>query len=407
MRNDYIKSLDGIRAISVLLVIFFHSPFSVLRLPFGWIGVQIFFVLSGFLISKNLLQEKEKSIKNYLKSFYWKRTLRIFPIYYLYLAILTGIYLFFTLNKIEVEQFTFHYMIEDFRDNWHFLYTYTYNLKENINFFYDKALYNSELFTHLWSLCVEEQFYLIFPFIVYFLPKKSLKILCFIILLLTPLARYFTYEFFTLFSDDIWFTGGLLYRNPLLQLDAFCLGTLLALANLDKIKKPKVLFELALFCFLGAGLFNLYLDKTSNAFMDYYSLGFGNPEFLALHYKYLYSYLAVNLLGIATILCSIKREIVSKFLENKYLCYIGKISYGIYLYHLFIKALLFLLLETYLPEATAKALLSYNGENSITIKIFQIIIFISYLACVFAVSHLSFKYIESYFLKLKKIGNKS
>ena len=87
--QGYIRSLDGLRAVAILLVMLFHFFFI---LEIGWIGVQIFFVLSGFLITTILLKSKEHSFTSYVKRFYWRRALRIFPLYYFYLLAVTGIY---------------------------------------------------------------------------------------------------------------------------------------------------------------------------------------------------------------------------------------------------------------------------------------------------------------------------
>ena len=84
MNAGYSRPLDGLRALAVLLVVFFHAGW----LRFGWIGVQIFFVLSGYLITTGLLESRGDSVGAYLKRFYGRRALRIFPLYYAYLAVI-------------------------------------------------------------------------------------------------------------------------------------------------------------------------------------------------------------------------------------------------------------------------------------------------------------------------------
>ena len=86
----YIKALDGLRALAILLVMLFHFYF---LLEVGWIGVQLFFVLSGYLITSILLNSKTDQLGDYLKRFYWRRSLRIFPLYYLYLIAIAVLYL--------------------------------------------------------------------------------------------------------------------------------------------------------------------------------------------------------------------------------------------------------------------------------------------------------------------------
>src|SRR5471030_1408176 len=84
---DYLPGLDGIRALAAFLVIFTHWPNNSISLKFGWIGVNIFFVLSGFLITRILVHEKYRKFKPYLYNFFLKRVLRIFPVYYLFFCV--------------------------------------------------------------------------------------------------------------------------------------------------------------------------------------------------------------------------------------------------------------------------------------------------------------------------------
>src|SRR5690349_3594765 len=79
----YVPALDGVRCFAVLIVAMYHFHI----LAAGWLGVQVFFVLSGFLISSILLDAKERHAETFFKRFYWRRTLRIFPLYFAYLAV--------------------------------------------------------------------------------------------------------------------------------------------------------------------------------------------------------------------------------------------------------------------------------------------------------------------------------
>src|SRR5438552_3870358 len=106
----YNKSLDGLRGIAILLVILYHFGY----LGAGWAGVQIFFVLSGYLITSILCAEKEQPIGFYLKRFYWRRSLRIFPLYFGCLLVLSLVYA--VSGKPPL-----------FANRWQYLFTYTYN----------------------------------------------------------------------------------------------------------------------------------------------------------------------------------------------------------------------------------------------------------------------------------------
>src|SRR5215210_7231030 len=92
-QQGYIKSLDGVRAVAIVLVMAFHSGI----IQFGWMGVQLFFVLSGYLITGILWKEKSRtvSVKTKLKNFWARRSLRIFPLYFGFLLVIALIYLIF------------------------------------------------------------------------------------------------------------------------------------------------------------------------------------------------------------------------------------------------------------------------------------------------------------------------
>ncbi len=81
----HFKSLDALRAFAVLAVMAHHASY----LPVGWVGVQLFFVLSGFLITGILLRVKESTatFQTYLLRFFWRRTVRIWPLYFLYVGL--------------------------------------------------------------------------------------------------------------------------------------------------------------------------------------------------------------------------------------------------------------------------------------------------------------------------------
>src|SRR5579872_1045252 len=87
LSTKYFPSLDGLRAISILAVIWYHDPLLRLIWRTGFLGVHLFFVISGFLITTLLLREKSEFGKISLKNFYIRRTLRIFPAYYLTLGL--------------------------------------------------------------------------------------------------------------------------------------------------------------------------------------------------------------------------------------------------------------------------------------------------------------------------------
>jgi len=150
--------LDHLRALAITLVFLFH--YTIFRHPawmdgfqhYGWTGVDLFFVLSGFLISNQLFAEKQRRNTVSLKIFYIKRSLRILPPYLFILLI----YIFFP---------AFHER-EKLAPLWK-MFTFTQNFNQDI------SVYGT--FSHAWSLCVEEQFYLLFPLTLLFIWSTRMK----------------------------------------------------------------------------------------------------------------------------------------------------------------------------------------------------------------------------------------
>ena len=160
LANGRIPSLDGFRAISILLVIGSHLvinrsiPSEAIKLlehfSFGGLGVRIFFVISGFLITYLLLIEKERTGSIHLKFFYIRRILRIFPVFYTYLLVLAIINLLLNLQIPFLAFLSGALYIQNF------------------------APWGSNWFIeHSWSLSVEEQFYILWPII--FVPILKLN----------------------------------------------------------------------------------------------------------------------------------------------------------------------------------------------------------------------------------------
>jgi peptidoglycan/LPS O-acetylase OafA/YrhL len=300
--NVYFKQLDGIRCLAVMAVLICHwltYRFIVLT-PFGSMGVNLFFVLSGFLITRILLISKAKSeetISHKIKNFYIRRTIRIFPIYYLIV-----IFLVIFIAKARV--------------NAAWLFTYTYNIKFSL-----EPWGNSEsfLYQHLWSLSVEEQFYLFFPFLIFYLPQRRIKGLIFSLIALGILSRLVCY----LFNAP----PNAIYALTTCCLDSFAIGALLAyyiLYNPDYLKsllRKNYFFIIAVILFIA----DLIISRF---FIDDYK------ECRTVLERLLFSICCFWIVGKAAV--ASYSGLFKRFLENKYVIYIGKISYGLYIYHYFI-----------------------------------------------------------------------
>ena len=160
----YIKPFDGMRGIGALMIILYHFPGKHFTISHGWEFMQLFFVMSGYLITLVLLEDKDKyTFKNYSIYFYVKRILRLFPLYFAYLFFWLIIYFMFKQNSF------IQLALKDVVQHAPYLFTYTYNYMSFVNFLLGFDYHSTILTTHLWTLSVEEQFYLIFPFLVFFL----------------------------------------------------------------------------------------------------------------------------------------------------------------------------------------------------------------------------------------------
>src|ERR1700674_4975966 len=154
-----IPELDGIRGIAILLVLISHfgaprAPWLPLKhfMELGWYGVDVFFALSGFLITGILLDSREGP--DYFKRFYLRRALRILPIYYAYLAIYLTAASIRGVGPSQISSLWYVFYLANWRD----------------------IALQPNLLLHFWSLCVEEQFYFVWPFVIRYVPNPAAEI---------------------------------------------------------------------------------------------------------------------------------------------------------------------------------------------------------------------------------------
>ena len=361
-----IPGLDGIRAIAFLLVFSLHTDY----IYIGWVGVQLFFVLSGFLITDILIRMKEKfSAGDYFKKFYGRRFLRIFPLYYFYLLVM------FIVTTILISyEYRINYM-QLFKDQLPYALAYVYN------FFNASSAYNGEswLIGHLWSLSVEEQFYIIWPLLIFLTPKKHLKKLFIAAILAGPLFRMaisFLYKYYGvpfLYPNYTVVT----YVLPFSHLDAFGLG---AFISRFEIPKARPQFFILLLLLPVIGFATTYWSTgewgTSTA------LGFEYP--LGKDLKQVWGYVYLNYTFALFIYLVVREKFLVRILDNKFLSYLGKISYGLYVYHFGIIWFVRRIRDFSIPEQVAKPL---------TLVISAVLLFF--------VASLSYKYLEKPILDLK------
>ena len=302
--KGHIIQLDGIRFIAVALVLLAHLTNT--PLPIGELGVTMFFVLSGFLISRILMQSRDKlkdqpdGFKKYLRKFLIRRTIRIFPVYYLCIFIL------YLLGVPSVHEFL----------AWLVLYG------TNIYMASHEAWMGSV--DHLWSLAVEEQVYIFFPFLIFFVPRKNLLPVLGIMGVLSVLLRLYFY-----LSGRSWIVS---YVSMPACLDSFAFGGLMAWLQLYKIEtftrifSKKWLVILGVLAWLGVYYWSRYIwlhDLPANKY---------NVVKIVFD-RLIASAFCFFLIGSAVIGYT---GLMAGFLENRVSVYLGKISYGIYLYHNFV-----------------------------------------------------------------------
>jgi peptidoglycan/LPS O-acetylase OafA/YrhL len=293
--------LNGLRAFAVSAVLIHHY------IPTGWqfganFGVKLFFVLSGFLITsiliraRNRCEENETPMLSALRAFYIRRFLRIFPLFYI--VIITAAFL----NAEGVRE----YLV--------YLLTYTINLKMGSQGWFIDHL------AHFWTLAIEEQYYLVWPWIVLLISRASLIPAIFAITLLGPAYRLYLIIGWIFFDFQ---TPGLAsYIFTLSAFDTLGIGSLLALVLHSDIARARVSSILSK-VILPVGiviLAALTLFKGSDSHW-WLSLLFTD-------------------VGVAFVCCWLVFRgtggftgIVGRLLSLRVIRYIGKVSYGVYVYH--------------------------------------------------------------------------
>jgi peptidoglycan/LPS O-acetylase OafA/YrhL len=342
----HVPSLDGVRAIAALMVMFFHffqnfyatnsvTAFLKTISAFGQTGVSLFFVLSGFLITRILIREKNS--EHFFLNFYFRRSLRIFPLYYFYLILV--FFIIPIINHTDVPEFS--------KQIYHWVYFQDFA----ITFKWD---YMGPL--HFWSLAVEEHFYLFFPLLVYYLKQNQLVYAIFAILISSIVVRYFLNR-----------SGYEVFYFTFSRMDELALGAILAVLELKNKLTQQMAYRF-LYLFIAIALPTLCLwyvfSKDANA-----SLQVVKYVLLSLCY--------FCMLGF--IISAADTNFIKRALIGKPLVYIGKISYGLYVYH----GLCFY----YFKEL-------YDGNNS------WILFFGSFLLAI-GVSSFSFYVFESQFFRFK------
>lgn len=351
----HLRGLNGLRAIAAIAVVISHTTlylgsFGLTDTIFGAdangnpkglllasYGVSIFFALSGFLITYLLLLEKEKGPIN-IKHFYIRRTLRIWPLYYSYIFICLLVYFIFEIN-FEYKSLPYYFL-----------------LAANIPIIINSML---PFLGHLWSIGVEEQFYLFWPWLARINNRELLRMSIWLVLLLLILKLIF------------WFVN---YRfNYSIPLIALSVSR----------------FQIMIIGSIGA---ILYYNKSE---LIKYGLDIKTQVFcwvimllLALNIFHISSLVDNEIVGVVTImiiLAQITRTNYIVDLDNKVFDFIGKISYGIYVIHPLVIFLVNMSIGKFKESTFQNYLFVYS----------------SVLVATIALSYISYHFFEKRFILLK------
>ncbi len=350
---NYIKGFDGLRAISIIMVFYTHLGFldnisdpdlnvRLSMLCSGTVGVNIFFVLSGFLITRILLKEKSLTGKISLRKFYIRRFLRLLPpliLFYSALAILMS-FGFIRPQWIGLTMSVF----------------YVYN-------FVPFRYYSSEL-GPMWSLAVEEQYYIFWPLVVAFFKKYipyfviSIVVLCILARIYLPLLSIShngkVYPLKTYSFLDRWFLPAV---APIM------IGAVFSYIEFTREGKFRYLFA-GKYLFLAIALGTFFL-----------------PAYIPMVFLFKFGY-EIELLQLCSVVILLiwvlfnQSSLLAGFLELKPIAYLGKISYGLYVYH---------------------ALFIRTGRGDLFIQKYPLNIFLT-----LGVAVLSYEFYEKKILRLKR-----
>ena len=304
--------LDGLRGLAILLVLVWHygnfiavdkgslgyDALALFRM--SWTGVDLFFVLSGFLIGGILIDNRP--CENYWTTFYIRRICRIFPLYF---AILFAFILFETFDADR-----FDWLLKGAMPTW----SYASFLQNFV--MADRSSFGASFMGPTWSLAVEEQFYLVLPFLVWLTPPSRLPWLLAFLVVCAPIARMIAWH---------WFSARHILASYVLtpcRADALLIGVLCAWTTRQKklefFLRDHPLLIGSVVAFLLAGFIALGYQYES-----FYAKGvifFGFTE-IALFY------------GVVLLISTHNRY--AKFILSTYwLRQLGKIAFGVYLLHL-------------------------------------------------------------------------
>lgn len=357
--HKHLPALDGLRGLAVLIVFVFHfgggaqSPNSLLRsigllIQAGWSGVTLFFILSGFLISGILWDSR--STPGWWRNFYMRRTLRIFPLYY-------GTLFFVFLTAVAAGKGIFSCSR---------IWIYVFYLQNIPSLTVKAEDVGSHLWLwHFWSLAVEEQFYLLWPFLL--MRMRSLDQAKRLSLGVFFFSAIFRVAIWRAFPHPTTFAGLIFTRAGELAVGAY-----LAMCFRDKAlwHRLQARAPISLFISLAGFLITAAIG---------HSLGMVTPIMFLLGLP------CITIFFASLLVLSLGNGVVNRFASLSWLRRLGGISYGVYVYHVLFFPVFTWIVATIAPHANRNASLALTFTVAGTLSI--------------VLASLSFRFFESPFLK--------
>jgi peptidoglycan/LPS O-acetylase OafA/YrhL len=360
LKVDFFPALTGLRGVAILIVLLYHLGINRFLREFdcwilGRLGVDIFFVLSGFLITTILLKEKIARKNISLNNFYRKRTLRILPVAYSFLLVMIILNYFFKCN-ISFKSFVCSFI-----------------LIKNLPFHGIEDHWTN----HFWSLSVEEQFYLFFPILIIFDINKtvffSIVIVC--SALAFSLLGYYQIGPFFYVNDLYRFCRVMMYifwEGPFMILIG-CLFSIMTFKGLIDISAYKNNY------FLGATLFIAAIIVHSSTFFFYT--------------RYLSEFIFAILIGVIILLCIDSNNLLARLLKSRFLIRLGTLSYSIYIWQQLVVWISFHWFN-----------MQFKGVN---IGVLFVIDDLIRFGLIIAIAYISYNFVELPFLNLRVKLSKS